>query len=346
MAASNKRRIHVYIKTVGDMSSDIVQMLRTASGNSGIKLPKYISFYITDNTLTIDIREQECVDASGYDESLNATCNNMQTDNAAFEGWAVCLKAWLPECENVRLKWDIPTERNKHYNRFLYRVLRFSEAFPSWFSVSDENMGEVEGFAEDFTGLRNNSFSKAPELKIKHGGDFGETEMEFKMVNEFSSILRNHYGIDTIDRQLPIGVKKDGKQYFTGGLSAIDLWGLGNDSISVIELKYNGGKHSNRKVGIISELFLYSCVIRDIIIGVISAPQACPKLSEKAFYENSCNITSVRAEMLSNGYHPLLENNFILELLNCNAFCDVPVTFGKSSYSYSETNSSLIINRD
>ena len=133
MAASNKRRIHVYIKTVGDMSSDIVQMLRTASGNSGIKLPKYISFFITDNTLTIDIREQECVNASGCDESLNATCNNMQTDNAAFEGWAVCLKAWLLECENVRLKWDIPTERNKHYNRFLYRVLRFSEAFPSWF---------------------------------------------------------------------------------------------------------------------------------------------------------------------------------------------------------------------
>ena len=117
------------------------------------------------------------------------------------------------------------------------------------------------------------------------------------------------------------------------------------DSISVIELKYNGGEHSNRKVGIISELFLYSCVI-ETSSKVSFQHLRHAQSYQKAFYENSCNIASVRAEMLSNGYHPLLENNFILELLNCNAFCDVPVTFGKSSYSYSETNSSLIINRD
>lgn len=344
--ANDKRRIAAYVKSEGDMSAGIAQALRSATGNPGIKLPKYISFSISGSALTIDIREQECTCTSGRKERLNATCNNMQTDNAAFEGWAVCLKAWLDEIETVHLRWDTPAEGNKHYNRFLYRVLRFCEAFPGWFSVSEENMKEVERFAEDLSGLRNNSFSKAPELKAKHGGGFGETEMEFRMANEFDDKLREHFGICSIDRQFPIGVKKDGKQFFTGGLSAIDLWGLGQDSISVIELKYNEGEHTNRKVGIISELFLYSCVIRDIIKGVISAPGSCPKLTEKAFYDNCGNIVRVKAEMLSNGYHPLLDSCSILAILNGNVFCDVPVTFGKSSYSYSETGPSLTINRD
>ena len=128
--------------------------------NHSIKLPKYISFVIqeTTRTLQIYIQEQDGI-CDGRKVILNATCNNMQSDNAAFEGWAICLKAWLPEhVERVSLKWDSPNDKlmtpnnKQHYNRFLYRVLRFSQQY-SWFSIDDKNKWEVDGFKEELYDL-------------------------------------------------------------------------------------------------------------------------------------------------------------------------------------------------
>ena len=122
-------------------SNNIIQPIKAKvpEADSGrthsIKLPKYISFIIQEKTKTLQIYIQDCKVIP------NPTCNNMQSDNAAFEGWAICLKAWLPEqIERVCLKWDSPnvkfmTPNNKqHYNRFLYRALRFSQQY-NWFSI-------------------------------------------------------------------------------------------------------------------------------------------------------------------------------------------------------------------
>ena len=275
---------------------------RSSSGRiRGIKLPEYISFDIEDATLIINIHEfpATCEDGSCY--MKNPTCENMQTDNAAFEGWAICLKCWLKEVRSVKLTWALPSKesRNLHYNRFIYRVLRFSDAFSDWFSISEKNKKEIEDFKKEFCDLRNNSYRAAPQEKKKNN-TFGETEMEFLMANSLAPQMNSYFGIEFIDRQFPIGIKKSGKQFFTGGMSAIDLWGMGCDSATIIELKYG---NKNIKVGIISELFLYACVVRDIVRGIILPPKSTPKKSEETFYSTASSIYSINANMLATDYH-------------------------------------------
>ena len=147
-----------------------------------LTLPQYISFTIKDKKLCLNIEEQEGV-CNGEKVIENATCKNMQSDNAAFEGWAICLKAWLPEkIETVELKWDVPHDIDEkdnkwcHYRRFLYRVLRFSEQY-DWFIISPDNSLEVDNLKNILDILQNNSFSKLPDRK----GDLnklGETAVE------------------------------------------------------------------------------------------------------------------------------------------------------------------------
>lgn len=312
----------------------IKQMVpKTESGrNLGIKLPEYIFFTIDDeNVLHIDIKEFRATQREGTSFMKNPTCENMQTDNTAFEGWAICLKAWLKTINTVKLAWAIPSEKNLHYNRFLYRALRFSEAFPDWFMVDDRNKEEVQNFQGQLCNLTNNSYKEKPKEK-KRDNAFGETEMEFLMVTKFAGQMTTSYQTKFVDRQLPVGLKKSGKQFFTGGMSAIDIWGLADNTMTIIELKY-GTK--NIKVGIISELFLYSCVARDIAKGIIGSPITTPKETEKQLYEVADTIKSIKAEMLATHYHPLIENNEAFNLLNNNAFkTDIGIYFNKSTYTY------------
>ena len=212
------------------------RVLAESGRSRNIILPKYISFNIQeDKKLLLNIEEQKGIFA-GEEIALNATCKNMQTDNAAFEGWAVCLKSWLPEViESVELRWDVPKERNEHYNRFCY---------PSF------NQCEIDKFQEHLNNLQNNCGNKIPEKKFKHGGKVGENAVEYDMVHEqyFPQLLCNHYNIPKIYHQLPVGVKQDGISFFAGSKAAIDLWGMNENELTIIELKYE-----NEMVGIISE---------------------------------------------------------------------------------------------
>lgn len=312
-----------------------------------IILPKYISFKIQkDKKLLLNIEEQKGI-CDGEEIILNATCKNMQSDNAAFEGWAICLKAWLPSIiESVELKWDIPhgIEKNDnkwcHYRRFLYRVLRFSEQYP-WFSVSKSNIDEVEKFKRELHSLQNNNFSKIPEPK----GDFdnlSETSVEYLLSSNLSSYIIKEYDLDFIDRQFPVGVKKNKKKFFTSGLSAIDLWGAKSETLTIIELKYipKNKKSKNIKVGVISELFMYSCIMRDMITGFIARPDYTPNKNEDCFYDNIKNYTKIRANMLANVYHPLIDNKEIIHILNeyPREIYSVNVEFGKTKYKLGSSN--------
>lgn len=325
------------------------ELVPKASSNRkrAIKLPEYISFNISENILTIHINEF-CIDKNSNIIYKNYTCENMQTDNAAFEGWAICLKAWLESINKVELNWDIPSPSNKnlHYNRFLYRVIRFQEAFSEWFSVSRDKKAELDTFLDKFINIQNNSYSKPPELKKKRKGGIGETEIEHKLANEFKTLMMDYYSIIKIDRQFPIGLKSNKTPFFTGRMSAIDLWGNDLQSLTVIELKYITKTSNNIKVGIISELFLYSCVMRDIIRGLIKAPEFCPKNNETELYNIANNLKLVKAEMLSNEYHPLIENEIVFKILNKNNFeNNIPIVFNKSYYKYDCNNNVFSINR-
>lgn len=329
---------------------------KSSSGRSrGIKLPKYIFFRIKkDSILSITIKEMEAT-TDGVAHMKNPVCENMQEDNAAFEGWAICLKCWLGNIDKVELSWDIPSQitlssgsSQQHYNRFCYRVMRFKEAFSEWFEISDENKNEIERFSRVFDDIRNNTYATKPRYK-QGRKRFGETDMEYAMANEFSTIMTSYFNLDFIDRQFPVGLKNADKQFFTGGGSAIDLWGGKDNILSVIELKYipNTPKKDNKniKVGIISELFLYSCVMRDIVKGVIREPSTpVVKETENLFYKNSSKYRKVCAYMLANEYHPLVESKDVFSILNSNLLSDdISVSFQQCHYQYNEITKQLSI---
>lgn len=310
-----------------------------------IKLPSYMSFRIEKDTKTlfIHMEEQEGTCSGKLFIDNPTSSKNMQEDNAAFEGWAICLMAWLPDIiEKVVLKWDKPINQSEentlHYNRFLYRVLRFSEYY-DWFSVDAENIQSIDNFKTILTGLSNNCFSDKP--KLKEGRDkskLSETVVEYLFANYFSSTIKRYYKLNIIDRQFPVGVKKDGKQFFTGNMSAIDLWGINDDILTIIELKYNGDSSNNVRVGIISELFMYSCVMQDIIKGTIDRSENTINDNEKFFYDNLKVFREIKAEMLSDKYHPLVESEKVIEILNKRRKYtdDIAVTYRKSQYKINE----------
>jgi len=297
-----------------------------------IVLPKYISFTIIDDSQKLFLY----IDGQ-------AVGQNMQTDNAAFEGWAVCLKAWLPDRINyVKLKWDKPSFNKEnengilHYHRFLYRVLRFSEQY-SWFSIDEENREEIAQFEKEFVNLRNNSYTKEPDLKLGHNGEISETVVEFMFATVLKSSIMSQFDLADVGRQFPVGVQKNDKPFFTGGMSAIDLWGTKGNKLTIIELKYNGSDSNNIKVGIISELFLYSNIMSDIVKGKILPPSSPSKVNaEKSFYSECKKYTQIHAEMLSDKYHPLVENDKVFEILNdrTQRESDITVIFRKTKYSF------------
>ena len=307
--------------------TDILETIKTRSKNKRLLLPTQIDFTIDEKTLKIVVEG-------------DAVCNNMQTDGAAFEGWAVCLMAWLSEIiSKVELDWGTPHSlegnRKLHYHRFLYRVLRFTELY-DWFSVSKDNQLEIYDFKKNLIGLQNNSFSDKPGIKGKDKNRLSETVIEYRFANELSELVKKSFDLDFVDRQFPVGVKQGKEQFFTGGMSAIDLWGTKGDKVTIIELKYNGTESTNIKVGIISELFMYSCIIRDIINGVISMPDNSPDENEMRFYKQcrEKKYSNIDARMLSDKYHPLLDNKQVIELMNHQdrRMDDVRITYYKNTY--------------
>ena len=250
----------------------------------------------------------------------------MQTDNAAFEGWAICLKASLPELiEKVCLKWTPPASGGSlHYSRFLYRAVRFSEAY-DWFSISDTLQGVIERFKDNLNDLTNNFGNKEPSEPNSRG----EKYLEYMIVHKHASEFKKNFDLEYFNHQLPVGVKQNGQSFFTGKASAIDLWGLKGNAISIFELKFN-----NKMVGIISELFLYTCIIRDMILNTITPPncKCCKRECEKELYSRISNIAEIQAYMLSEVYHPLVTQHAI-DLMNTNNHlsCQPKITYKAES---------------
>ncbi len=288
--------------------NSILSLLKEGTRNPRIKFPDYIYFRLEGNTLNIEI-----VPSIRNTGTVNYACENMQSDNAAFEGWAICLKAWIEEIQNVTLRWAIPEveQKNPHYNRFLYRVLKFIE-FYDWFSVENDMIQELDLFKSQLVDLSNNSGSKDP----KEPTSKGEKYLEYSIVHKYAEEFKKEFKVTSFNHQLPVGVKKNKDCFFTGRASAIDLWGINDNAISIFELKYQ-----NKMVGIISELFLYTNIIHDMISGMICPPDPsiCIRPSERELYTHLSKFTQIKAYMLSEEefYHPLLSDK-VLTLLNDN----------------------------
>lgn len=204
---------------------------------SHARLTGKIDFALADSCLTIKVRE----------EGLKS---NMQEDAAAFEGWAVALKYHLPEeIEKVVIDWDTPgaftRQEQLSYNRFLYRLVRFTETYP-WASS-----------AKPTEALPFRLVCNSPDCEAAPAPSQEEAKLECQVVEE----KRNN--VEAIGRQLPVGLFEEAvsesTRFTTDG--ALDIWAVNKDELSIYELK----TASNHSIGIISELMFYAHVVSDLL---------------------------------------------------------------------------------
>lgn len=209
---------------------------------------------------------------------------------------------------------------NGHYRRFLYRARRFAEAYPRWFSIAPEHRSELAPFGSGDP-LRLNAPRKARARRMSRlprkpflALSEHETEQVFADLKS-RALCRVFPELDpeTLSYQLPVGLFRSrghgqparADLAFTGGKSAIDLWGISRDgaTLFLFELKRPGAA---RKVGIISELFFYANLMRDVQNGRIALPGN----------EQLAGTKRIMAVALTHNLHPLLADRKLIRLMN------------------------------
>ena len=140
------------------MKNTILKKIRESLIKSGIaeksansvKFPEAIEIEKTKDRIVMKLSAKAigmCENARSY--------SNMQSDDAAFEGWALLLYAHYAksgDCNTIELDLTKDayeqienvykktkgkyTNTRLHHNRFLYRALRFSQQYKDWFVLS------------------------------------------------------------------------------------------------------------------------------------------------------------------------------------------------------------------
>jgi hypothetical protein len=103
------------------MSKDeLLQLLKEQTSIKNLKFPEDIDISLQDDRLTITMTPK-------------GLTSNMQDNSAAFEGWAMAIKATLDKPDiPIHIVWacdDTSIRTKPHYIRFLYRVIRFQENY-------------------------------------------------------------------------------------------------------------------------------------------------------------------------------------------------------------------------
>ena len=312
----------------------LLSRLKEISQNSHISLPEYIDFERSNLDLSVirmhigthKVKGEECA----------CVTDNMQQDSAAFEGWALVIKTRLPEVRKIELSWAVPSDKhNRHYQRFLYRVHKFEQFFSEWFSVMQSVR---DALRIDFN--RRGAYTLNVPDKKRDGGDAegnGERAIEQRFIQKgpLRASLQETASLDVMGNQLPVGLfegKVSGKRenaIFTRQASAIDLWGVDEQRriLSVFELKLE----ENAKVGVLSELFFYAMVMRDLTKGLFVFDE---KRIEEVDPWPSDYITEgiplIRAYALSPKLHSLI-NREVFEMMTA-AIKKEGVVFDRLSY--------------
>lgn len=225
---------------------------------NNLRLPSDIEFVISGNDAEMWVLN----DAVG---------KNMQEDKASFEGWALVLKRWS-KFNRVILGWDRPqydpySPEAAHYQRFLFRVKSFLSDFKLWFSVSPKCLTLLNDLKIDDV----NDYFLSPPYNERANADLRGKEaiLEYQYsLGEWSEPLRTLTNADYLNRQLPVGVfykpVSNKTKILPKNKSAIDIWGIGkNNELLLFELKAD----RNNKIGIITELYFYCCVMQRIRKG-------------------------------------------------------------------------------
>jgi hypothetical protein len=282
------------------------------------------------------------IEISGSRERVTITMKekglqeNMQTDAAAVEGWALAL---LQHCGVKRVQIELDpgaAAGGRHYQRLLYRLQRFAELFPECDISKLDAKPRALGSHEKLILNQPNPRKVSPEVQSTERmlavSREKPTESDLEMALEISNTFRSHFQLEKVMRQWPVGLfcgkVARGNEIFTGGKSAIDLIGIRNDTLVLFELK----KAGNRKVGAISELLFYASVMRD----AIGASAIFEFKSKKA--RGNCAIgpedilrcSKICAVLLAPDFHPLISEPGILAKLNEateRLYADRPIHF-------------------
>lgn len=308
---------------MGACEKKVLGELRRVTGNNHVQWP-----------VGIGLREM----SEGYSFTLSkaAISGNVQTNASAFEGWALALKAWISEDIQIQLDWDAASQEDRHYQRFLYRVIKLCSATP-WISVAASSKKHLEASkvllpcGKHKPGPFWVNAPGAPRSSEDPQGKFTEHRLEILFARGTDLLAKSGCEGKKVYRQLPVGVFRDAvsksNYVFTGNRSAIDLWSydLKQNAVYLYELK--GPK--NNHVGAVSELMFYAYVISDVLNEHFTLSQS--RSSDSAF--PACR--SVRAFLLTATQHPLLNKKAVFQIVN-QAFSDACVEFGALEYSLSE----------
>lgn len=246
-----------------------------------------------------------------------SVCDNMQTNNSAFEGWMFCILSKL-KCGSwkyAELNWSVPDNiDNGHYNRFLYRVIKMQQHY-KWFRIPTDKQKIIDNFKKDYYDS-NILVLNAPNSEAADVNNV-KSESYFETVIYNDKILLNDYNLSVVNRQLPVGVfkhKVSSHSYlFTGGKSAIDLWGINDNELYIFELKFK-----NKMVGIITETLFYQWIMEDVVfnkhirLGESTSIREYNKLHEAI---SNKKIKKIIAVFLIDEIHPQIDNA-VLSLIN------------------------------
>jgi hypothetical protein len=264
---------------------------------------------------------------------------NMQTDAAAFEAWALAL---LFHCRVQSVQIDLDPgagTEGRHYERFLYRLKRFSDLFPGLVIAKGPAAAPKALNAHKKLLLNQpNPRKKPPEAESRRllaasaADPVKISESVLEKALEISPAFKSYFRLDKVMRQWPVGLfedsVKDKRQIFTGGKSAIDLIGIRDDTLVLFELK----KAGNQKAGAVSELLFYASVMRDTIgdAPIFRFESERARKNCAVAPEDIIRCSKISAVLLAPSFHPLISEPGMFKELNAamaRLCADRPIRF-------------------
>lgn len=278
-------------------SIEILEKLQAK--NKNFRLPSGMKFSVEDKVLTIKMEEK-------------GLTSNMQTDDSAFEGWAICLKAWLPELiDQVNIEGKVPTNvSDKHYQRFLYRLDKFIKIY-TWASSKSF---EIE--LDEFRRKNVNVVINVPKSNASESATHCEAQLE----RFFCRKNKNKYAV--IDHQLPVRLFNDEikEEKAITPKSYLDIWAIKDDLLRIFELKLP----TNTEIGIISELMFYVNAMADVIKGEVKIPFSSKYRSFNDLFEFQRNSKCKKIEgiLLADNLHTGIRDKLseVLQIINDGNF--------------------------
>lgn len=273
---------------------------------------------------------------------------NMQNDAAAFEAWCFIIKAQT-SIDELKIQLDVEgltsdmydkdIPSTGHFGRFLYRILKFSEQYKAWFTLSPCLKEVKDKFAEflaDSEFVNNAPSGEAGEDK-KSSLTERNIEKRFCDTDSIGKIILGFRDRDVVmNRQLPVGLFKKEKsdEILTGGKSAIDFWALDGNELNIYELKTE-----REQVGMLTEIFFYSNYVRDVYWHKKLQRESCnvrlesPKTTDRD-YDKLCSISNdiskITGWLLAAKFHYAITDD-VINIMNNNGI-ENELQYNKKKY--------------